>query len=386
MIERNQHIKNIQQYLDYYPAVGLIGPRQVGKTTLAKDLLSKQANPGLYLDLELPEDLAKLSDAQLFLQQQAGRLVVLDEIQRMPELFPLLRALIDRNGHPGQYLILGSASPTLLRQSSETLAGRIHYHELRPFSFLEIGLTVSVDRLWLRGGYPRSVLAPTDALSLTWRSDFIRTFVERELLHYTSQRLPSATFLRFLEMVAHLNGQLWNASRLAKSLEVSVPTINRYRDLLVDTFILRKLPPYSRHSGKRLVKSPKVYLNDTGLLHALLNIKDTERLYAHPIVGTSWEGWVIEQIASLLTEGATLSFYRTQDGAELDLVVEGLESHPWVFEIKRTVQPRVSAYFLRAAENLKARKCLYVTAGNNRYPLHPNVEAIGVERLPELFN
>ena len=288
-------IGTIRKSLARYPVVGLIGCRQVGKTTLSK-IIAEESKDVLYLDLELPSDIAKLQDPELYLSQFSDRLVIIDEIQRIPDLFPLLRALVDKNRTPNRFLILGSASPDLIKQASETLAGRIIYHELKPFSLDEVGFD-SLKTLWLRGGLPLSFLSEDDHESLIWREAFIGTYLERDIPQF-GIHVPSTNLRRFWMMVAHMHGQLWNASQIAKGLGLSAPTVRNYLDILTDTFIVRQLVPYHFSIKKRLIKSQKVYIRNSGFLHALLRIESFDDLQAHPIVGSSWEGFVIEQIAS----------------------------------------------------------------------------------------
>ncbi|MCD4727838.1 MAG: ATP-binding protein, partial [Pirellulales bacterium] len=303
--------------LKKFPVVGLIGPRQAGKTTLAKGIAAKRPDKVAYLDLELPSDRDKLEEAELYLRRHPAELIVLDEIQRVPELFPLLRAVVDEKARPGQFLILGSASPSLLRQSSESLAGRIIYHELEPLVLKELpdGEAVA-ESLWLRGGFPRSYLAATDRDSFQWRGAFIRACLERDLPQFGA-RLPVTTLHRLWMMIAHCHGQLWNASKIASSLGIVAGTVKNYLDLLTDLFLLRQLPPLFANVKKRLVKSPKVYVRDSGLLHTLLGIQNREDIYGHPKAGASWEGWALEQILAIVPRDWDRAFYRTSAGAEI---------------------------------------------------------------------
>jgi len=311
----------VRASLQNSPAVGLVGPRQVGKTTLARSL-GEEFPGAAYLDLERPSDLAKLHDPESYLTRHVGSLVILDEAQRMPELFPVLRALIDEDPRNGRFLVLGSASPDLARQASESLAGRILNHELTGFVLAEIGSDrEALDRSWLRGGFPRSYLAGTDDASLQWREGFVQTFLERDIPGL-GIRVPAPALRRFWGMLAHAHGQTWNASTLAGALGITGKTARHYLDILSETFVVRQLQPYHSNLGKRLVKSPKVYLRDSGLLHALLHIESLEDLLGHPILGASWEGWVVEQIIGALPRGCESFYYRSHAGAEVDLVVE----------------------------------------------------------------
>jgi uncharacterized protein len=384
--------KTINRSLADFPIVGLIGARQTGKTTLAKAIGQEQARAVVYLDLEVPSDLAKLVDAELYLRSHAGALVILDEVQRMPGLFPLLRALADADSRNGKFLILGSASPDLSRQASESLAGRIAYHELSPLLLEEISPreVVSPDdeklrKLWLRGGFPRSYLAAGESESLQWRNNLIQTYLERDIPQF-GVSIPAAALRRFWQMLAHWQGQLWNASTIAKGLGVSSPTVKGYLDLLEDTFMLRQLVPYFSNAKKRLVKTPKVYLRDSGLLHALLRIQDFEDLTGHPAVGASWEGWVIEQIFGVVPESWGKSFYRTSGGAEIDLVLEPGGRRPRIaLEIKYSLVPQPCRGFWTGFEDIQPARGFVVYPGQERYPIRPSVSALPITELNALL-
>ncbi len=364
------------------PAVALLGPRQVGKTTLA--LALAESRPSVYLDLESDADRAKLAEPELYLAQHADKLVVLDEIHRAPQLFKSLRGLIDkgrRSGRgTGRFLILGSASIELLKQSSESLAGRIRHLELGPLDAGEVGRE-RLDALWLRGGFPPSLLASADGASLHWRRDFIRTYLERDIPQL-GPRIPAETLRRFWTMLAHQQGALLNAAALARSLAVDGKTVARYLDLLVDLLLVRRLPPWHRNVGKRLVKSPKVYVRDSGLVHALLSIGDREALLAHPVVGASWEGLVIESLIAAAPAGTEASFFRTSAGAEIDLLL-GMPGRrkPWAIEIKRGLAPKIERGFHLAAETVRPERCFVVYSGVERFPLAEGVEAIPLDAL-----
>ncbi|EQD81171.1 AAA family ATPase [mine drainage metagenome] len=367
--------------LKEFPAVALLGPRQSGKTTLAKALAQARV-ASLYLDLERPSELAKLADPELFLSRHSDKLVVLDEIQRAPELFAVLRALIDEKRTAGRFLLLGSASPQLLRQASESLAGRIGFLELAPFDVSEIVPgPEQLQNFWLRGGYPPSWLAPSNAVSLRWRESFITTHLERDIPSF-GIRIPGMTLHRFWRMIAHLHGQPWNASRLAASFGVSAPTVQHYLDILEATYMLRRLPPLHANLGKRLVKSPKVYLRDSGILHALLNIRDQDDLAGHPIVGASWEGWVLEQVVQILGQQWELSFYRTASGAELDIVAERGQQR-MAFEIKLSSAPLLTKGFWSALSDLKPEKTFVIAPVSSAYPLAHGVEVIPATGLAD---
>ncbi len=366
-----------------FPAVALLGPRQAGKTTLAR-VVAAQRPDSLFLDLERPSDLAKLADPELFLSRHAGQLVVLDEIQRQPELFSVLRSLIDEKRTPGRFLLLGSASPQLLRQASESLAGRISFHELAPFDMSEIKpANFELQNFWLRGGYPLSWLAKTESASFAWRESFIATHLERDIPSF-GIRVPGTTLHRFWQMLAHLHGQLWNASRLASGFGVSAPTVQHYLDILEATYMLRRLPPLQANLGKRLVKSPKVYLRDSGILHALLGIGSLNDLAGHPVLGASWEGWVVEQIAQLIAPQWQLSFFRTASGAEIDIVAER-GNRKIGFEIKFSSSPAPTKGFWLAMNDLKLEQAYIVAPVENGYPLAPNVEVVPATELANVL-
>jgi predicted AAA+ superfamily ATPase len=371
------------------PCVALLGPRQVGKTTLALDLVEGADKPTTYLDLERDSDRRKLADAELYLAGQQGRLTILDEIQRVPELFPLLRSLIDeriRAGEKvGQFLILGSASPDLLRQSSESLAGRIAYLELKPFALPEL---IAVDgeaalaRAWLRGGFPLSYLAESDQQSWEWRGNFISTYIERDIPQL-APRLPTERMRRVWSMVAHGQGDPLNLSRLASGLGVTGKTVAHSLDVLTDLYLLRQLPAWSGNSRKRLVRAPKVYVRDTGLLHRLAHVPDEATLLGHPLCGPSWEGFVIEQILAALPDTWRSSYYRTSAQAEIDLVLEGPGAQVVAIEIKRTLAPRVGKGFRLGCGDIGATAGYYVMPAGEASPLAPDVEAVPLDLLIE---
>ncbi len=364
------------------PAVALLGPRQVGKTTLA--LAVADTRPSVYLDLESEADRAKLTDPELYLAQHADKLVILDEIQRAPQLFQNLRGLIDKGRRRGQgrgrFLVLGSASMDLLRQSSESLAGRIRYLELGSLDAGEVEPR-QLEALWLRGGFPESFLAESDAVSLRWRSDFIRTYLERDIPQL-GPRIPAETLRRLWTMLAHSQGELLNAASLARSLAVDGKTVARYLDLLVDLLLVRRLAPWHGNVRKRLVKSPKVYVRDSGLVHALLGIADGEALLAHPVAGASWEGLAIESLIAAAPPATQVYFFRTAAGAEIDLLIERPgERRPWAIEIKRGLAPKLERGFYAACETVKPIRCCVVYSGRERFPLAEGIEAFP---LPEL--
>ena len=378
----------MEEALALQPAVALLGPRQVGKTTLARQIADSR--PSIYLDLESPPDRAKLQDAGSFLRANSERLVVLDEIHRAPGLFLELRGVIDdyrRQGmRAGKFLILGSASLDLLRQSGETLAGRIAYIDMGPFDALETaGDQRSLDRLWIRGGFPESFLSPSDAASLAWRGDLIRTYLEREVALF-GPRIPSETLRRLWTMLAHNQAALLNASQISASLSVSAQTVTRYIDLLCDLLLVRRLTPIHPNVGKRLVKAPKVYVRDSGLLHELLGIGDYNALAGHPIRGASWEGFVIENLIAVLRGRTIPGFYRTAAGAEIDLILERPSRGPIAIEIKSGAVPSVAKGFHMAIADLKPAASFVVYAGEERYPIGAGIEAIGLRELMTLLD
>lgn len=378
---------NVERSLQSFPAVGLVGPRQVGKTTLARMIEAGRPGRVLHLDLESPEDLAKLANPELLLSRYEDWLVVIDEAQQRPGLFPVLRVLIDRNRRPGRFLILGSASPNLKRQASETLAGRIVYHELQPLTLAEVGDGRDPDtanRLWVRGGYPESYLAGDDALSAQWRENFIQTHLERDM-PVLGIRVPATALRRFWTMVAHCQGQTWNASRIAESMGMDPKTVRHYLDILSDTFMLRQLPPCHANVKKQLVKSPKIYIRCPGLLHSLLRIGDWETLQGHPIRGESWEGFCIEQIAAAIPSHWGMSFYRTRSGAEMDLVIHPVAMQPPIaVEIRASTDPKLTKGNWIAREDLAPRVTYVVHAGQDRFPMAENVEALPVSQVARI--
>jgi len=376
----------IEDSLKHQAAVALLGPRQAGKTTLARSIAD--ARPGaLYLDLEAREDREKLTESVLFLRQYEDRLVVLDEIHRVPELFTALRGVIDqgrRSGRAtGRFLVLGSASMDLLRQSSESLAGRISYVNLGPFCVLELPADEpTLLRLWLRGGFPGSYLAADDSVSLRWRIDFIRTYLERDVPLF-GPRIPAVTLERLWTMLAHNQGALLNASRLAAGLQISSPTVQRYIALLADLLLVRQLMPFHRNLGKRLVKSPKIYVRDSGLVHALLGIRTFNDLAGHPVAGPSWEGFAIENLVEAAPGRTLASFYRTAAGAEIDLLLEIPGHGLWAIEIKRSLAGRPQRGFHSACQDLKPDRRFVVNAGTGRYPIDADTTAIGLRELAD---
>jgi predicted AAA+ superfamily ATPase len=369
--------------IDAAPAVALLGPRQVGKTTLALEVA--KTRPSVYLDLESERDRAKLDQAELYLSDHLGQLVILDEVHRAPGLFPVLRGLIDQarraGKRSGQYLLLGSASLDLLKQSGETLAGRITFLELGPLSLLEVAAT-SADELWVRGGFPDSLQAPSAARSLKWRHDFIRTYLERDIPQF-GPRIATQSLRLLWTMLAHQQGGMVNTTQLARNLGVDVKTVNSYIHLLTDLLLLRRLPPWHANAGKRLVKTPKLYVRDSGLVHALLDLATKESVLSHPVVGASWEGFCLENILACAPAQVQGYFYRSSGGAEVDLILQWPGGDLWAIEIKRSLTPKVERGFHAACTDLNPTRKMVVYPGNEHYPLGHDVHAMPLMPLCE---
>lgn len=375
------------------PAVALLGPRQAGKTTLALRVgehcalkgLDGRTCPSLYLDLESPADRQKLTDPEAYLSQHADKLIILDEVQQMPALFQVLRGLIDRGRRQGlaqaRFLLLGSATGELLRQSSESLAGRVAYLELPPLQVLEVGVDQQ-DALWLRGGFPNSFLAPSGPKSMSWRQNLTKTYLERDIPNYGA-RIPAETLRRLWTMLAHQQGGLLDVSQLGKNLMLDTKTVNRYLDMLVDLMLLRRVHPWHSNTGKRLVKSPKFYVRDSGLLHALLGIATHDGLLSHPVVGNSWEGFVLENLLNVAPPNTSSGFYRTSNGAEVDLLLDMPGHGLWVMEVKRGISSRPRRGFYSACEDLKPAKRYLVYPGSDTYPVGEGVQLVGLRVLAE---
>lgn len=382
MIER-RYFEIVTQKLANFSAVGILGPRQIGKTTLA--LAIAQHRSSIYLDLENYQDLAKLSDPLSYLLSHADKLIILDEIQRKPDLFMTLRSIIDKNRREGkkfgQFLILGSASLDLLRQSSESLAGRIDYVEINPLTVLETyGNSNNFNKLWLRGGFPDSFISASDNASLSWRLAFIKTYLERDIPQF-GPRIPSTTLYRMWTMLAHLHGSTLNASKISASLDISGQTVKRYIDLLADLFLVNKLLPFSSNLGKRMVKSPKIYVRDSGILHALLNISNFEALLSHPNLGASWEGFVIDNLTSFLPTGSEYFYYRTARGAEIDLIIKLPSNKLYAIEIKKSIAPKIGRGFYEACEDINPTHMYVIYDGQEKYQLKKGVFAISLNDL-----
>jgi predicted AAA+ superfamily ATPase len=376
----------LAEELQLSPAVALLGPRQVGKTTLALEVA--RDIPHIYLDLESERDRSKLAQSELYLESHLDKLVILDEVHRAPSLFPVLRGLIDqarRMGRAsGQYLLLGSASLNVLQQSSETLAGRIAYLELAPLNVMEVGQD-SVEPLWLRGGFPQSLSAPSDARSLRWRENFISTYLERDIPQF-GPRIAAETLRRFWTMLTHHQGSMLNVAHLSRNLGVDVKTVQSYIDLLCDLLLVRRLAPWHTNTGKRLVKAPKVYVRDSGLVHALLNIETKETLLSHMVVGASWEGFCIETLLACAPKGVTGYFYRTGGGAEIDLLLTWPGGELWAIEIKRSSAPKVERGFHSACHDLNPSHKWVVYPGQESYPISADIQAISLPGLCERMN
>lgn len=385
MIKRRLEAE-IQEAIRRSPAVALMGPRQVGKTTLAFNL--SENSPAVYLDLENSLDVAKVQDIRAFHEENRTRLLILDEVQRTPDIFAPIRGIIDKERRKGNkfglFLFLGSASIDLLQQSGESLAGRIAYLELYGIDALEFEVVQknATNQLWLRGGFPESLLADSDKYSLEWRRDFIITYLERDIPQL-GPRIPAQTLERFWTMLAHQQGGVLNASQLARNLELSSVTVNRYLDLMVDLLLVRRLQPWASNIGKRLIRSPKVYVRDSGIVHALLNITAYNDLLSHPVVGGSWEGFVIENIMSVVQRKALAYYYRSAGGAEIDLILEFSGQEKWAIEIKRSSAPSLSKGFHIACEDIGADRRFVLYSGKDRFPMSEQVTAISLVQLME---
>jgi predicted AAA+ superfamily ATPase len=388
MIKRRSETE-LLQLLEQFSAAAILGPRQIGKTTLAQQIAARTKPSPLYIDLEHPADLAKLDDPGQYFEAHTDRLIILDEIQRMPGLFQVLRGVIDhrrRVGHEaGQFLILGSASRDLLKQSSESLAGRIAYKELTGLTVSEIKSN-DQETLWLRGGFPDSFLARDDRASMRWRMNFISTYLERDVPQL-GPRIPAVTLRRLWTMLAHSQGEQVNVAKLAGGLDVSAHTAKRYIELLEDLLLVRTLRPWAGNIKKRLVKAPKVYIRDSGIAHTLLNLTTIDDVLGHPVAGASWEGFALENILSVMPEGATSWFYRTAAGAEIDLVVEQGLRQRIAIEIKRSLAPSVSKGFHLGCEDIKAKHRYIVYPGKEKYPISNGVIVMPlVDTMTELLN
>jgi len=374
----------IKEALKRSPSVALMGPRQVGKTTIALNIT--ETTPAIYLDLENRIDLQKVQDIEAFHSENSDKLIILDEVQRLPEIFAPLRGIIDRErrkgNRAGQFLFLGSASIDLLQQSGESLAGRIAYMELHPVDALEYtkGNPDTLNTLWVRGGFPESLLSESEQNSLDWRQDFIKTYLERDIPQL-GPRIPAETLERFWTMLAHNQGTVLNAAHLGRNLDVSGVTIGRYLDLMTDLLLVRRLKPWTVNVGKRLIKSPKIYVRDSGITHALLNIPNYNNLLGHPVVGGSWEGFVIENIMAVAPSRVQPYYYGTPRGAEIDLVLEFPGGTKWAIEIKRNSAPSISKGFYAGCEDVKPDKRFVVYSGSDSFPMGEDITAISLPNL-----
>jgi uncharacterized protein len=369
-------LKLLEKDLQTVPAVVLFGPRQVGKTTLVKQLVESHPEKFLYFDMELPSDRVKLTDAELFLTRLEDKTVIIDEVQFVPDLFPVLRALIDQKDIPGRFMLLGSASPELLQKSAESLAGRVRYRELFPFSISEIERTEN-DKLWFRGGFPRAFLASNDEDAMQWYADFLRTYTTRDL-PLLGLPMPALQTERLLQMLAHQHGQLLNYSTLSKSLGVSQPTVTNAIYYLEEAMLVKTLKPWHSNTGKRLVKTPKIYIRDSGMLHYLLGTGNFNQLMGHPQAGNSWEGFVIQQIMSRLPANLLPYFYRTGAGAELDLVLAKGNTITHAIEIKLSSAPKLSRGNTESINDLQPEHRAVIIAGEGGYPLRDGWEVYGL--------
>jgi len=385
-IKRKIH-NEVAKALSFFPAVAILGPRQCGKSTLAHKIIETLKN-SLFLDLERESDLRKLTEPELFLSKHSDKLVCLDEIQRKPDLFSTLRVLIDEDRRNGRFLILGSASRELLRQSSETLAGRICYLELTPFLLLELEKDKSknydIFKLLLNGGFPESILAETNEKSLLWRENFIRTFLERDIQLF-GFNISSTTMLKLWKMIAHTHGQTLNYSKLASSLGITSPTVKNYIEILAETYMLRIMPPLETNLKKRLIKAPKVYIRDSGILHTLLEIENMDNLMGHPIFGASWEGFCIENILSSISNRWKASFYRTSSGNELDLILEK-GKHRIALEFKASKAPIVTKGFWISLDELHILQGFIVAPVDSSYPLKENIQISTLKNTIQQLN
>lgn len=362
-----------------FPVTAVVGPRQCGKSTLVKHLIEQQALEAIYLDLERPSDLRKLDDAEWFLSSQKDKLICIDEIQRKPELFPLLRSLVDEWDRPGCFIVLGSASRDLLRQSSESLAGRIVYKQLSPFLWSELPENTTTEDYLIRGGFPKSILAASGEVSFEWRKSFISTFLERDLLQWVN--FTPATMQRLWQMLAHVNGQTVNYSRLGNSLGVSNQTVKNYIDLLDSTYMVDVVPPFSSNLGKRLVKAPKVYVSDSGIVSALLGLKTFEDLTGHPAFGSVWETVVLANIRGNFPD-AEVSFYRSARGAELDFVVQH-DNRTLAIECKASYSPTLSSGNHAAIEDVRPEQTFIVTPSADSWSMRKGIDVVSLEHLVE---
>ena len=366
MIERKLH-KEIVTLLKQFPAVAILGARQVGKTTLAKQIAAAQKKATLYIDLENPLDVRRLADPYTFLTDNKDKFIIIDEVQTIPSLFAVLRSVIDEDRRNGKFILLGSASPQLVKDVSESLAGRIAYRELSPINFMELPENISMAKHWLRGGFPSALLAKNEKIASEWMNSFVRSYVERDLSSLFGVDLTSNIISRLLSMLAHINGGVWNAEMIARSLGITAPTVNRYVDFLEGAFLVHRLPAFYINTKKRLVKAPKIYIRDSGMLHQLSNVHNINALKGHPVVGSSWEGYIVEQVMQLKPANIDMYYYRTQAGAEYDIVLaKGI--HPVAcIEIKLNNAPTISKGNMQSISDLQTKKNFVVVPDVEEY-------------------
>ncbi len=390
MIHKRKYNTLLEKHLSYFPVIGLIGPRQVGKTTFIKEFLYNSDLHYIYLDLELTSDLRKLEDPEMFLTENSDKLIVIDEIQHRKDLFPLLRALVDKDYRAGRFILLGSAAPDLIRDSSESLAGRIIYINIHPFNIMESKGIASQNELWFKGGFPRALLAPDTSISQDWLGSFAKTYLEKDLPLLGLTASPPLS-LRLWTMLAHLNGQVLNYSMLAKSLEISSVSVKNYIDFFENAFLIKRLSPYNRNVKKRIIKSPKLYFTDTGILHYLLNLKEFDKLFSYPAVGNSWEAFCMQQIISSIPDDCLTYFYRSQDGAECDLVIESGGDPVISIEIKFSNSPKISKGNYIAMDDVNAPNRFVLTPGSDDFPVSGGIRVCSLDEfifryIPELIN
>lgn len=376
--------KEILQLLQYFPAVAIVGPRQVGKTSLAKYLAEHLQKSSVYFDLEDPDDRAKFANPRLLLDPLAGKTVILDEVQKIKGLFPVLRSIIDRDRQPGRFILLGSASPDLIRDASETLAGRIAYHELTPFLLSEIAFAADWQTHLFRGGFHGSLLAPNDELAQRWRKNFINTYLERDLPMLGLNAEPTLTS-KLWRMVAHLSGSVLNMETIASGLGISNTTVRKYLDFFESAYLIRRLQPFTPNLRKRLIRTPKIYLRDTGVLHQLLGIQSFIDLSGHPVVGASWETYVIEQIAGQLPDWAEMYYYRTHDGTEADLVLARGGVAEILIEIKFSTAPKMTKSLHLAKADLGTQRNFVICPVSQGFPLTEDVQVLGISEIERVF-
>ncbi len=384
MIDRNLQ-PQIISLLRNFPAVAILGARQVGKTTLAKQIAVARKKPFIYLDLENPLDVRKLYDPFTFLQENKDKCIIIDEVQTIPSLFTVLRSVIDEDRRNGRFILLGSASPELVKGVSESLAGRIAYRELSPLSYTELPPTITRNKHWLRGGFPDSLLAKSDKAATEWQTSFLRSYVERDLGRLFGVDLTSSINTRLLSMLSHINGNTWNADMIGRSLGITAPTVNRYTEFLEGAFLVHRLPPFFTNISKRLVKAPKIYIRDSGLLHTLSNVQTLVQLKGHPVVGSSWEGYVAEQVRQLKPPGTDLYYYRTQAGAECDLVIARGVKPVACMEVKLNNAPMLTKGNYQSIADLGTKKNFVVVPDVEEYKINKGITVCSLDTLVKKY-